>query len=66
MNRRDTVQVGSVIQKMIDVEMADIRKLKKSDMFALVRDLLEERYYNLSDDALRDLFYEMQSEGKLT
>jgi hypothetical protein len=51
---------------MIDVEMADIRKLKKSDMFALVRDLLEERYYNLSDDALRDLFYEMQSEGKLT
>jgi len=56
----------SIINDMIDIEMADIRKLKKKDMFALVRDLLEEKYYNMSDDALRDIFNEMLSDGKLT
>jgi len=56
----------SIINDMIDIEMADIRKLKKNDMFALVRDLLEEKYYNMSDDALRDIFNEMLSDGKLT
>jgi hypothetical protein len=57
---------NSIINDMIDIEMADIRKLKKKDMFALVRDLLEEKYYNMSDDALRDIFNEMLSDGKLT
>lgn len=57
---------NSIINDMIDIEMADIRKLKKKDMFALVRDLLEEKYYNMSDDALRDIFNEMISDGKLT
>jgi hypothetical protein len=57
---------NSIINDMIDIEMADIRKLKKNDMFALVRDLLEEKYYNMSDDALRDIFNEMLSDGKLT
>ena len=57
---------NSIINDMIDIEMSDIRKLKKNDMFALVRDLLEEKYYNMSDDALRDIFNEMLSDGKLT
>ena len=56
------LHIKEVINTIVDSEMTTIRKLKKRDMLGLVRDLLEERCLEMSDDALIDFYNEVTNE----
>lgn len=56
------IALKDVINTIVDSEMVTIRKMRKRDMVGLVRDLLEERCLEMSDDALIDFYNEVTNE----
>jgi hypothetical protein len=57
MNRKE------LIEFIVDCEMRDIKQMKKANLRGLVRELLEDKMYEMSPEALSDYYYEVTGEG---
>ena len=53
MNRKE------VIDFLVDIEMREIKQMRKINMRGLVRELLEDKMYEMSDEALADYYFEV-------
>ena len=53
MNRKE------VIDYLIDIEMRDVKQMRKINLRGLVRELLEDKMYEMTDEALADYYYEV-------
>ena len=53
MNRKE------VIEYLIDIEMRDVKQMRKINLRGLVRELLEDKMYEMTDEALADYYYEV-------
>jgi hypothetical protein len=56
------LHIKKVVDTIVDSEMQSIRKMKKRDLVGLCRELLEERCFEMSDDALIDYYVEVTNE----
>ena len=48
-----------VIQLILDAEMQDIKHMRKSNLRGLVRELLEDRLYEMAPEAVADYYFEL-------
>jgi hypothetical protein len=48
-----------VIDTLVDAEMQSVKGMRKPHLFQLVRDLLEERVMEMSDEAIYDYYNEL-------
>jgi hypothetical protein len=48
-----------VIDTLVDAEMQSVKGMRKPYLFQLVRDLLEERVMEMSDEAIYDYYNEL-------
>ena len=48
-----------VIEYIAEVEMREIKPMRKKNLIGLVRELLEDKMYEMSDEALADYYYEI-------
>ena len=53
MNRKE------VIDYLIDIEMRDVKQMRKINLRGLVRELLEDKMYEMSEEALADYYFEV-------
>ena len=53
MNRKE------VIEYLIDIEMRDVKQMRKVNLRGLVRELLEDKMYEMSEEALADYYFEV-------
>ena len=53
MNRKE------VIDYIADIEIQDIKQMRKKSLLGLVRELLEDKLYEMNDEALADYYYEI-------
>ena len=53
MNRKE------VIDFLVDIEMREIKQMRKVNLRGLVRDLLEDKMFEMTDEALSDYYYEV-------
>ena len=53
MNRKE------VIEFLVDIEMREIKPMRKINMRGLIRELLEDKLYEMSDEALADYYFEV-------
>ena len=48
-----------IIDILLDAEMRDIKQMRKVNLRGLVRELLEDKMYEMSDEALADYYFEV-------
>ena len=48
-----------VIDFLLDAEMRDIKQMRKVNLRGLVRELLEDKMYEMSEEALADYYFEI-------
>ena len=48
-----------VIEYLIDIEMREIKQMRKINLRGLVRELLEDKMYEMSEEALADYYFEV-------
>jgi len=48
-----------IIDFLLDAEMRDIKQMRKVNLRGLVRELLEDKMYEMTDEALADYYYEL-------
>ena len=53
MNRKE------VVEFLLEIEMKEIKQMRKINLRGLVRELLEDKMYEMSDEALADYYYEI-------
>ena len=53
MNRKETIEF------IAGIEMQDIKPMRKKNLLGLVRELLEDKLYEMSDEALADYYFEV-------
>ena len=53
MNRKE------VIDFLVDIEMREIKQMRKVNLRGLVRDLLEDKMFEMTNEALADYYYEI-------
>ena len=53
MNRKE------VVEFLLDIEMKEIKQMRKINLRGLVRDLLEDKMYEMSNEALVDYYHEV-------
>ena len=53
MNRKETIEF------LVDIEMKELKQMRKINMRGLIRELLEDKLYEMSDEALADYYYEI-------
>lgn len=51
------------IDMIIEAKMKTTKGMKKASMLGLIRDLLEDNLYNMTDDALRDEVNDLRKLG---
>ena len=56
------ITLDEAVATIVNSEMVTIRKMRKRDMFGLIRELLEERCLEMSNDALIDFYNEVKNE----
>lgn len=53
MNRKE------VIDFLLEIEMQDIKQMRKRTLLGLTRELLEDKMFEMSDEALSDYYFEV-------
>jgi hypothetical protein len=53
MNRKE------VIDYLLEIEMRDIKQMRKRNLLGLARELLEDKMFEMSNEALSDYYYEI-------
>ena len=53
MNRKE------VVDYLVDIEMREIKQMRKVNLRGLVRDLLEDKMFEMTDEALADYYFEV-------
>ena len=53
MNRKETIEF------LVDIEMKEIKQMRKVNLRGLVRELLEDKMYEMSEEALADYYFEI-------
>ena len=53
MNRKETIEF------LVDIEMKELKQMRKINMRGLIRELLEDKLYEMSDEALADYYFEV-------
>ena len=53
MNRKE------VVDYLVDIEMREIKQMRKVNLRGLVRELLEDKMFEMSDEALADYYFEL-------
>ena len=48
-----------VIDFLLDAEMREIKQMRKVNLRGLVRELLEDKMYEMSEEALADYYFEV-------
>ena len=48
-----------IIDFLLDAEMREIKQMRKINLRGLVRELLEDKMYEMTDEALADYYYEL-------
>ena len=53
MNRKE------VVEFLLEIEMKEIKQMRKVNLRGLVRELLEDKMFEMSDEALADYYFEV-------
>ena len=53
MNRKETIEF------LVDIEMKEIKQMRKINMRGLIRELLEDKLFEMSNEALVDYYHEV-------
>ena len=48
-----------IIDFLLDAEMREIKQMRKINLRGLVRELLEDKMYEMSEEALADYYFEI-------
>ena len=48
-----------IIDFLLDAEMREIKQMRKINLRGLVRELLEDKMYEMSEEALADYYFEV-------
>jgi hypothetical protein len=48
-----------IINILVDAEMQSVKGMKKAHLFQLVRELIEERTWDMSNESIHDLYNEL-------
>ena len=50
---------NEVIEFIATIEMQDIKPMRKKNLLGVVRELFEDKLYEMSDEALADYYFEL-------
>ena len=53
MNRKETIEF------LLEIEMREVKQMRKKNLLGLARELLEDKMFEMSDEALADYYYEV-------